>query len=246
VLGRWSRPSRWYLACGLLLAFVCILLTHSYLAAMARAAGGEGPAAQVLVAARDVPRGAGLRPDDLRLMSIPRTYAPPGALRSVRQAAGRVVLADLARGEAVTRTRLARVRAGPVASLIPEGLRAFAVPSSLPAGSVVPGDLVDILATFSSGQPHTETVVSGVQVLFVLGPAGLPGTGSSGGAANGAGPPLPGGIGAGPAEDAGLAGGSVPGTLILLVAPEQEQRLAFARAFADLSVAVQPADSVAP
>ena len=32
----------------------------------------------------------------------------------------------------MTQTRLARVRAGPVASLVPEGLRAFAVPSTLP------------------------------------------------------------------------------------------------------------------
>jgi Flp pilus assembly protein CpaB len=246
VLRRWSRPSRWYLACGFLLALACILLTRSYLAAMARAAGGAGPAVPVLVAARDVPRGEAIRPEDLRLASIPRTYAPPGAFGSVQQAAGRVVLVDLARGEAVTRTRLARVRAGPVASLIPEGLRAFAVPSSLPPGSVVPGDLVDVLATFSSGQPHTETVVTGVQVLFVLGPSGLAGTGSGGSSGAGGTPSLPGGIGAGPAQDAGLAGGSVPGTLILLVAPEQEQRLAFVRAFADLSVAVQPAGTLEP
>jgi Flp pilus assembly protein CpaB len=157
-----------------------------------------------------------------------------------------VALVDLARGEAVTPTRLARVRAGPVASLIPEGLRAFAVPSSLPAGTVVPGDLVDVLATFSSGQPHTETVVTGVQVLFVLGPSGLTATGSGGASGAGGAPALPGGIGAGPAQDAGLAGGSLPGTLILLVAPEQEQRLAFARAFADLSVAVQPFGSTQP
>jgi pilus assembly protein CpaB len=236
VFRRWSRPSRWYLAGGVLLALVCAVLTRSYLAEMARAAGASGPSVTIVVAAADVPRGGILRSNDLRLTSIPRAYSPPGALGAVRQAAGRVALADLARGEAVTRTRLARVRAGPVASLIPEGLRAFAVPSSLPAGSVVPGDLVDVLATFSSGQPHTEAVVSGVQVLFVLGPSGLAG---SGGDPSGA-PGLPGGVGAGPAQDAGL-GGSLPGTLILLVAPEQEQRLAFARAFADLSVAVQPA-----
>jgi Flp pilus assembly protein CpaB len=241
VFGRWSRPSRWYLASGLLLAVVCVALTRSYLSEMARASAAAGPSVRLVVAARDVARGGTLRAEDLRLSSIPRTYAPPGALRSVGQAAGRVVLSDLARGEAVTRTRLARVRAGPVASLIPEGLRAFAVPSSLPAGSVVPGDLVDVLATFSSGQPHTETVVAGVQVLFVLGPSGL--AGGSGGTDGGAAAGLPGGVGAGPAQDAGVADGAVPGTLILLVAPEQEQRLAFARAFADLSVSVQPAGS---
>ena len=166
---------------------------------------------------------------------MPRAYAPPGAFGSIDQAAGRVALADLSKGEAVTRTRLARVRAGPVASLIPEGLRAFAVPTSLPPGAVVPGDLVDVLATFSSGQPHTESVVLGVEVLFVVGGAAGPaptGGGQSAGVPSG-----------GSAFDAGAAGISDAPTLILLVSPDQEERLAFARAFADLAVAVEPSGS---
>jgi Flp pilus assembly protein CpaB len=152
---------------------------------------------------------------------MPEAYAPPGTIQQVSKAAGRVALSDLAPGEVVTETRLARVRAGPVASLVPEGLRAFAVPTSLPSGAVVPGDRVDVLATFASGQPHTETVVAGVEVLFVLG----------GDASEGA-------IGLGPdAHAAGIGQGT---TLILLVSPIQEEALAFARAFADLQVAIAP------
>ena len=49
-----------------------------------------------------------------------------------------------------------------MASLVPRGLRAFAVPTSLPRGAAVPGDRVDILATYASGQPHSEMVVEGV------------------------------------------------------------------------------------
>ena len=125
-------------------------------------------------------------------------------------------------------TRLARVRAGPVASLIPEGLRAFAVPTSLPFGALQAGDHVDVLATFGSGQPHTEVVVSSVEVLFVLGP-------SRGGSSSG---------GRGDRSGIGLdaAGADVPAqtTLIFLVSEEQEQRLAYARAFADLQVTIAP------
>jgi pilus assembly protein CpaB len=231
---RWSRSSRLYLTAGVALAMLGVLMLHAYLGRVANAAGSDGPTVPVVVAAADLVRGASVRPEELLVRTMPSAYAPPGAYRTIAQAAGRVALGDLSKGEAVTRTRLARVRAGPVASLIPEGLRAFAVPSALPGGTVVPGDLVDVLATYSSGQPHTETVVTGVQVLFVLG-AGGPmsgGAGSDGPA---------GGLNGGDALDAQAAGVTAPGTLILLVSPDQEGRLAFARAFADLSVAVLPA-----
>jgi Flp pilus assembly protein CpaB len=137
---------------------------------------------------------------------------------------GRVALVDLAVGEAVTETRLARVRAGPVASLIPEGYRAFAVPTSLPPGAIVAGDHVDVLATYGAGQLQADTVVDGAEVVLVLGP-----TSASGSRGNGV---------------IGLPTGAVAATgqatLVLLVTPEQEQRLAFARAFAVLDVTVQP------
>ena len=128
----------------------------------------------------------------------------------------------------MTETRLARVRAGPVASLVPQGLRAFAVPTSLPAGLVAPGDRVDVLATFNTGQPHTEIVVSGVEVLLVLG-SGSNGQSGTSGSSRGLGPD--------PAE----AGTSGANTVVLLVSPDQQERLAFARAFANLEVTIAPA-----
>jgi len=162
---------------------------------------------------------------------MPVDYTPPGALTDVAKAAGRVALADLAPGEVVTETRLARVRAGPVASLVPRGLRAFAVPTSLPPGLVAPGDLVDVLATFNTGQVHTETVISGIEVLSVLGSRGA-GPGGSAGPARSSGLDL----------DAGAAGVSGSTTLILLVSPTQQERLAFARTFANLEVTLAPPD----
>lgn len=237
VLGRWSRPSRAYLMCGSALGVIGVLLLHGYLVGVARAADPGGPRLAIVIAGANISRGTALRSEDLQVVRMPRAYAPPGAFGSIEQAAGRVALADLSKGEAVTRTRLARVRAGPVASLIPEGLRAFAVPTALPRGVVAPGDLVDVLATYSSGQPHTETVVAGVEVLFVLG-------GTDGPALGGADGPSIGG-GGGSALDAGLAGTDA-GTLIVLVSPDQDERLAYARAFGDLSVAIQPAGPATP
>jgi pilus assembly protein CpaB len=226
---RWSRASRVYLASSAALALVVGVVLHAYLSRVAAASGMAGPQVSVVVAGRDIGRGSMLSARDLRVVRVPAAYAPPGSFSRVTEASGRVALADLARGEAVTRTRLARVRAGPVASLIPEGLRAFAVPTSLPPGALQPGDRVDVLATFSTGQPHTEVVVQSIEVLFVLGPSAA---GPRGGDRSG-------GLGL----DA--AGAEIPSqtTLIVLVSQDQEARLAFARAFADMEVAIAPSES---
>lgn len=217
---RWSRSTRLYMAASLALAIAAGILLHGYLARVSAATVALGPQVSVLVAAELIERGSVVGPADLRVARFPRVYAPPGFMDHISKAAGRVALSDLSPGEAVTETRLARVRAGPVASLIPKGLRAFAVPTSLPGGALVPGDRVDVLATYASGQPHTETVVAGVEVLFVLGPEGG---------------------GGGLDLDAAAAGAGTSTTLILLVSTEQQERLAFARAFADLQVAIAPA-----
>ena len=217
---RRPRSSRLYLAASLALAISAGVLTHMYVSGTSAAVAG--PYAQIVVAAHPIDRGTRIMPQQLRLTRVPSAYVQAGTIHRIPKAAGRVALTDLLEGEAVTETRLARVRAGPVASLIPEGLRAFAVPTSLPEGALEPGDHVDVLATYSSGQPHTEAVVSGVEVLFVL---------NSGSASGTTGPVDVG-------RDAAAAGASGSTTLILLVSTEEQERLAFARAFADLSVSV--------
>ena len=224
----WSRSSHLYLGAAVVLALIAGLVVNSYLSSVRAAAPTTaGPRVAVVLASAPIVRGATIREDQLRIEPMPEKFAPPGSFDQISEAAGRVALADLAIGEAVTETRLARVRAGPVASLIPPGLRAFAVPTSLPSGALVPGDSVDILATYGAGgggQPHTEIVVSSVEVLFVLG-QGTSGAGSTGGFA----------------LDAEGAGAGSSTTLILLVSEEQEGRLAYARAFADLAIAIAPA-----
>jgi Flp pilus assembly protein CpaB len=221
---RSSRPSWIFLSASVVLAVVAGLMVYSFLRRLEVRAGQSGPRIPVLVLARDVTRGTPIAPGHLSVVQMPEAYVPPRPLSRVSQAAGRVALGDLLKGEVVTDHRLARVRAGPVASLVPEGLRAFAVPTSLPAGTVRAGDHVDVLATFASGQPHTEVVVSGVEVLFVL-----------------RGGEFGGGVDEQSGLDAAAAGSSPSTTLIILVAQEQEEQLAFARAFANLEVAIAPA-----
>ena len=221
---RRPRSSRPYFAASAVLAAIAVLLLHGYLSRAASSAPPATPTVGVVVAGERIDRGAVVSPSQLRVARLPEQYVPPGSIHDVFKAAGRVLLAGLSPGEVVTENRLARVRAGPVASLVPRGLRAFAVPTSLPRGAVVPGDSVDVLATFGSGQPHTEIVVESVEILLVLS------TDHSSRDAGGVG------------LDAEGAGASAPSTLVLLVAPEQEQRLAYARAFASLEVAIVPSE----
>ncbi len=223
---RWPKTSRAYLVGSVALAVLAGAMLHAFVARVAAGSLAAGPGIPVVVAAQDIGRGSPVRLDQVRVVRVPQAYAQPGSFQKVSQVTGRVALADLSLGEAVTETRLARVRAGPVASLIPEGLRAFAVPTSLPPGAVTAGDRVDVLATYGSGQPHSEVVANGLQVLSVLGPSG----GSAGGTGS-----------ASTGLDAAGSGASQQVTLVLLVSPDQETDLAFARAFADLEVAIEPA-----
>jgi pilus assembly protein CpaB len=176
-----------------------------------------GPPVPVVVAAQTLPRGQPVPAGAVEVRRMPAAFVPPGAIHAVEDVAGRIVLTDVVAGEAVIRARLAPAGAGPVAALVPPGLRAALVPSDLPEGSVRPGDRVDVFATFG-GRAHTELAAEGVEVL-----------GTAGSSAAGA--------------DASL--GSVTGSrdagrnvLIVLVDPATAERLAFARTFATLSVAV--------
>jgi pilus assembly protein CpaB len=212
---KWSPGARLLATLAVVFAVAAFWSVHGYVAQVQALTPALGRVVPVVVASRDLARGTRVTADMLRQVEYPSRFSPPGAIGAQDQAEGRVLLAGLAAGEPLTQTRLAPRRAGPVASLVPEGYRAFAVTTSLPPGSVRPGDHVDLLATFPKGQRHTETIAPDVEVLLVLGRDA-----SSGG--------LP---------DAGAPIGSGQ-TLMLLVRPDQAEQLAYARAFADLTVTV--------
>lgn len=148
-----------------------------------------GPPIEVLAAASDLTRGSVVDPGSLLVVDVPSSLVPPGTLTTPDEATGRVLIADLAEGEILTQTRLSGAGAGPVAALVPAGLRAFVLPAGPPAGTVRSGDEIDVLATYgvNAGRPYTETVASGLEVLDVV-EAGSPVAGGPIGAMTG--PPL--------------------------------------------------------
>lgn len=179
-----------------------------------------GPPIAVVAAAEDVARGAVLTEEGLEVVTVPSRFAPPGAMRDLAQAAGRIVVADIAAGEILTQLRVAGAGSGPTASLVPPGMRAVQVPVAGAVGAK-PGDLVDVIATFGGGGAHTEVAGEAVEVLAVD-------RGGGGGSFGATTAPTSGGVG-----------------LVLLVSPTDAESLAFASAFATLSIAVRgPDDSV--
>ena len=81
-----------------------------------------------MAAVDDVARGAVLAEEMLEVVTVPSRFAPPGAMREIARAAGRIAVADIAAGEIVTSLRLAGADSGPTSSLVPPGMRAVQVP----------------------------------------------------------------------------------------------------------------------
>ncbi len=174
-----------------------------------------GPPVDIVTAATDLARGTTLSGEMLHAATVPEDFAPPGAVRDAETVVGRVLTADIDAGEILTRSRLAGAAVGPVAALVPEGLRAVVVPSGAPAGTIRAGDRVEVYATYGGGRPHTELVASGLEVVRIL--AG--GTSSGSGAA-------------------GMSTGDPGVALVLLVDADAAPLLAYARAFGQLQVAI--------
>lgn len=199
----------------LALAIVCgtaaFAIVRGYAAKLEALRPAVGPHVPVVVAARAVARGSILGEDDLEIASVPEAFAPSVAVDTVDEATDRVTLADLAIGEVVTSTRLAGERAGPLAALIPSGLRAVAVNVTVAIDGLAAGDRVDVIATYGGGRAYAETVGEALEVLRAPGDA--------------------------EANDP-FAGGGEGAAIVLLVDPETAEQLARASAFAALSIAV--------
>ena len=174
-----------------------------------------GPPVEIVVAATDLARGTALSNEMLDTASVPEDFVPPGAVPDIATVIGRVLTSDIEGGEILTRSRLAATTVGPVAALVPEGLRAVVVPSGAPAGTIRAGDRVEVYATYGGGRPHTELVATGLEVVRVL----------AGGASSGS------GVGGTSTGDPGVA-------LVLLVDGDAAARLAYAHAFGQLQIAI--------
>lgn len=124
----------------------------------------------VVVAAKDLPVGTLVGPQDVRLVEWPAKSPVAGAFGAADAVQGRGLLTAVAENEPITETKLAPREAGAgLAPTIPLGMRAISVKVNEVvgvAGFVVPGTHVDILATVNrQDDTTTRAVVSNLQVL---------------------------------------------------------------------------------
>ena len=144
----------------------------------------EAPATQILAAARDLPAGTILRPEDLHWQSWPeRGLAETYVVRAEgaeQQFVAAVVRRGIAAGEPITTGRVVRQgQQGFLAAILTPGMRAVSVPvnaTSGVAGLLFPGDRVDIILTHEIGRRGergegrrraSETVLNNVRLLAV-------------------------------------------------------------------------------
>ncbi len=127
----------------------------------------------ILVAARDIPPGSILKPEDMRWQEWPESNPVPGAYEkknkpnAIQEFSGKVVRAPFYIGEPVTDAKLQQWTG--MATFLGSGLRAYSVTIdaggvATAGGFIMPNDYVDVLLTGPSG---TETILRNVLVLAV-------------------------------------------------------------------------------
>ncbi len=164
-----------------------IMFTRSFLtnaqqqAQTAQVTSARTPAAQILVAKRDLHVGTILKPEDVGWQAWPETglsaayyVIKQDKLKSVH---GKVVRAPITAGEPVTKTSIVEQgERGFLAAILTPGMRAVSIklsPTAGIGGFVFPGDRVDIILTHelkvSRSETHqvAETVFQNVRILAV-------------------------------------------------------------------------------
>ena len=134
------------------------------------AADAPGVERPVVVAARDIPLGALLDPEDLSVIDWPSDAIPAGFQAQVSDLVGRAAVAPMRRNEPILDTKLAGVGAqAGLAAAIPDGMRALSVRVDEVvgvAGFVRAGARVDVLVTLTTGQAaQTKSILQNVKTL---------------------------------------------------------------------------------
>lgn len=133
----------------------------------------EAAATEVVVAARDLPLGTVLTPQDVKLADWPGGTLPEGYSASVEEVLGRGVITSVLLNEPLISRKMAVKEAGgglPI--VIPEGMRGVSVRVDdviSIAGFVLPGTRVDVMVTLDEGaqqnNPVTKLILQNVPVL---------------------------------------------------------------------------------
>ena len=128
------------------------------------------PTMPVVVSSRAIPLGTRLQASDLRLVNWPATQPIQGVFSKIDDCVNRAAITSLVENEPLLEGKLAPKDGGSgLSATIPSGMRAVSVSVNDVvgvAGFVVPGTIVDVLVTGSTGSGNvTRTILENVRVL---------------------------------------------------------------------------------
>lgn len=174
---------------------------------------------EVVVAARDLPAGAIIGPEDVKTLEWPGEAISPAYARSEDQVVGRGVIQPVSADEPILQNKLAgEGTGGGLPVVIPEGMRAVSVKVDeviAVAGFVLPSTFVDVIVTMDpasgQGQATSKVVLQNVEVVAA---------------------------GQTMERDASGAPQNVP-VITLLVTPEEAEKLALASAEGRIQLALR-------
>jgi pilus assembly protein CpaB len=120
----------------------------------------NSPTTEILVAAVDIPMGATLKPDMVKLSPWPQAARPEGAFSDPQAVRDRVILTDIQKGEPLMARRLAPEGSkGGLTAIVPPGKRAITVRVNDVigvAGFALPGTYVDVMVNTEYGHGNSQ------------------------------------------------------------------------------------------
>lgn len=123
----------------------------------------------VVVAARDLPLGARIGEEDVRLVNWPASAVPQGYATSIPEVVNKGLVDEVRTNEPILAFKLSDGRAG-LAPVIEPGMRAMSVQVNevvQVAGHVLPGTTVDIILLGEQGGPLSKIIMQNVPVRGV-------------------------------------------------------------------------------
>ena len=148
--------------CASLIGLLASFLVYSV---VSQAVGAkDNQSERIVVAAANIGLAESITRQHVKLVAWPKASVPPGAIRSVEEAEGRVVRGSIMAGEPLLEAKLAPQlsgRGGIMPMLIPEGQRSATIKldeAMRESGFVLPNSRVDVLVSMPKAPGSNEKI----------------------------------------------------------------------------------------
>ena len=148
--------------CASLIGLLASFLVYRVVSQVARA--NENQSDRIVVAAANIGLAETVTGQHVKLVPWPKAAVPPGAIRSLADAEGRVVRASIVAGEPLMESKLAPQlsgKGGIMPMLVPEGQRGVTIKlddATRDSGFVLPNSRVDVLVSMPKAPGANEKI----------------------------------------------------------------------------------------